>query len=670
MTPVILAGIAALVYFSSLYGWGCLIKRRLGFAAWPFPLTISLGLAAWIFFGGVLNLMEIAVSPVFDSLVLFGFATAMWEWRNLVGRLRNDATITQSLYKTHFVRHLPLIVLIAVIFTAVASTLSIPQIYNFHDDFEKYLNHPMRMLATGTLRGSPLSSLGSETLGGQAFLHAIALSHWPTATVNAVDAVLAFILCLLILAGVALRVGLPWWMTTASVLLAVIIDPQVVNISAVFTAVAMLLLLLGLWLSVREQETELTSTQASALVGLIYAALTALKSIYLLFAIAHFLLTGLSILIADRSLKTTLTWAAKTSCFFLLFISPWLLIYAENWNVLLSTPGQLPSVFSGDGQPPQLPLDLDLFSTQPLFYGYGASALHYTATVLMIGLFGTYLLILGLRNLKNRLQQHLVAATGCLAPTFLYVFSLVFISPRLLGPDHGLRYMCPVVIASLPAAVIMTAAVLLDPPIVRFQGHKLAVGPSVALLVLSLAVVAAFSGSFANRTRQSLAFGTQLPFIQPANALKCLTYNKYAFGLTAASVIGKAQQTIPKGAIIVAWTPLAMHLDYRRNPIVDIDPAGLANPWVGYPFAGNPQEGAKYLIEQGIYYVLWKYQSYPVRSEDQLVLWANSLFPRSRSIGWRTHRFVLHLRKLLENSEVLYNDGSIAVMRLSTRKKN
>ena len=48
MTTVILAGIAALVYFSSLYGWVYLIKRRLGFAVWPFPLTISLE-AIWTF---------------------------------------------------------------------------------------------------------------------------------------------------------------------------------------------------------------------------------------------------------------------------------------------------------------------------------------------------------------------------------------------------------------------------------------------------------------------------------------------------------------------------------------------------------------------------------------------------------------------------------------------
>ena len=670
MTTVILTGIAALVYFSSLYGWGCLIKRRLGVAVWPFPLTISLGLAVWIFLGGVLNLMEIAVSPVIDSLVLFGLATAMWEWRNLAVRLWNEASINQSLFKTHFARYLLLIVLIAVIFTAIAYALSVPKIYNFHDDFEKYLNHPVRMLATGTLRGSPFSSLGSETLGGQAFLHAIALSHWPTATVNAVDAVLAFILCLLIVAGVALRVGLSWWMTTTSVLLIFIINPQVVNISAVFTAVALLLLLLGLWLSIREQEIEMSSTRASVLVSLIYAALTALKSIYFLFASAHFLLTVFSILIADRSLKTTLTWTAKTVFFSILFISPWLLIYTENWNVLLSTRGQLPLIFSGDGQLPLLSTDYGLFSTQPLFYGYGASALHYTATVLLTGICGTYLFILGLRNLENRPQLYMVAAAGCLAPTFLYFFSLVFMSPRLLGPDHGLRYMCPVVIASLPAAVIMTAAVFKDPPFARFQGHPPAAGPSVVLLVLSLAVLAAFSGSFVNRTRQGLAFGTQLPFIQPVYALKRQLYNKYAFGPSAAAVIERAQLAVPKRSAMVAWTPLAMHLDYRRNPIVDVDPAGLASPWVGYPFSGNPQEGAKYLIAEGIHYVLWDYRSYPVRSEDQLVLWTKSPYPRSRKIGWRTHRFVLHLRKLLETSEVLYNDGNIAVMRLSEIKEN
>lgn len=64
-----------------------------------------------------------------------------------------------------------------------------PRAFNFHDDFQKYFAYPTRMLATGTLAGSTLSALGSETLGAQSFLHALVLSVLPIGYINGVDAV-------------------------------------------------------------------------------------------------------------------------------------------------------------------------------------------------------------------------------------------------------------------------------------------------------------------------------------------------------------------------------------------------------------------------------------------------------------------------------------------------
>ena len=45
-----------------------------------------------------------------------------------------------------------------------------PSIYNFHDDYQKYFAYPVRMVETGTVFGSPLSAMGLQTLGAQAFL--------------------------------------------------------------------------------------------------------------------------------------------------------------------------------------------------------------------------------------------------------------------------------------------------------------------------------------------------------------------------------------------------------------------------------------------------------------------------------------------------------------------
>ena len=80
-----------------------------------------------------------------------------------------------------------------------------PREFNYQDDLQKYFAHPVRMLETGVLRGSPLSALGSETLGGQAFLHGIVLSVLPIPYINGVDAIFGLFVLLLIAASAAWR---------------------------------------------------------------------------------------------------------------------------------------------------------------------------------------------------------------------------------------------------------------------------------------------------------------------------------------------------------------------------------------------------------------------------------------------------------------------------------
>ena len=83
------------------------------------------------------------------------------------------------------------IVTSAVMLFAIVTQLP-PRLFNFQDDLQKYLAHPVRMLATGTMAGSPLSALGSETLGGQAFLHGFILSALPLPYVTASTPFLGF----------------------------------------------------------------------------------------------------------------------------------------------------------------------------------------------------------------------------------------------------------------------------------------------------------------------------------------------------------------------------------------------------------------------------------------------------------------------------------------------
>ena len=174
-----------------------------------------------------------------------------------------------------------------------------------------------------------------------------------------------------------------------------------------------------------------------------------------------------------------------------------------------------------------------------------------------------------------------------------------------------------------------------------------------------------FSESLVERARQARQFGSTLSFTQLARNPRYLAYNKYAFSPDAKNDIQEAQRVVPKGRNLVAWTPLAMHLDYRRNRILDVDPAGLASPWLEFPFGRQVGEGVKYFINLDAHYVLWQYSSPAVRPEQALLEWATSPYARSHTIGVRTYQFVNTLRGMARHSQILYNNGSIVVLQIS-----
>lgn len=70
---VILIGV---VFFLALYGWGRLSERLMG-VRHLWPLTICLGMAVWIFLGGLLNLGHLAFSGPLDAIVLSGIGLAV-----------------------------------------------------------------------------------------------------------------------------------------------------------------------------------------------------------------------------------------------------------------------------------------------------------------------------------------------------------------------------------------------------------------------------------------------------------------------------------------------------------------------------------------------------------------------------------------------------------------
>jgi hypothetical protein len=661
---IIVVSLLTAIYSSALFGWGYLLVHLFRIA-WPFPFTICLGMAVWIFLGGILNMLEIAYPLALDSITLLGLGFSVL----IFLRYFNFKTLINakqfSVSKDFLIRILPSAILIVIIFIFIAYTQSSPKAFNFHDDMEKYLSHPVRMLATGSLNGSLFNSLPSETFGGQAFLHAFVAAHWPIGYVNAVDSVFAFILCLISILSSALRMRLPFWIIPLILIIFILINPQYVNISAIYTAVALILFLsLGIWISLDEEKFTLSRWSVVLCLGLIYSALIVLKTIYLLFVIVHFSLLWVGFIYISRSWKNAICWGAKVVAFVIFFTSPWIITYSANWFALISNFFG-PSSFLLDAGYYRYPAKtIDLFSTNPLFYGFGSTMAHYTFTMILVGSCCIFLFIFKY-SLKLAFREKVVMVlAACGTPPILYVVNFFLIAPLLTGPDHTLRYLTPIIIAAVPSALMMTTTSVSE-SIKKINFKKQASIYLIILAIFSAGLIYSFYESFSERTLQAFRYGSTLSFQKLARNTKYLKYNQFALSSDAKKEVRKAQNIVPEGKVLLSWTPLAFHLDYQRNSIVDIDPAGLANPWIEFPFGKGSKDGIKYFDHLGAHYLLWQYRGFAVRSGKNLLKWAASPYARSHAIGVRTHQFVRMLSEMAKETSVLYDNGAILIMKLS-----
>jgi hypothetical protein len=654
------------IYLSALYGIGRIIEKvfRISF---PYPFTIILGLACLIFLGGILNFVGIAYPLVLDAIILTGlgyFALTFfgtWKWRSLFLKIRQFSS------KTNIVQFLPPALLIGIVFFFSAITLSSPEAFNFHDDLEKYINHPIRMLSTGSVSGGHLNALGSETLGGQAFLQGFVAAHWPIGYVNSVDSVFGLALCLMAVSSAAFSVRLPVWYTLLVLALPVFINPQIVNISASYTASALVLFLFcGTWIELKDRDHSPSPWPHAICTGFVYSALVALKSSFLLLPFVHFSVLSLGLAIYTTRLKEVFSWAIKVVISSIIFLLPWIMIYSS----------RLPAFFS-DRSISQQEIDyfrhtapiINPFSLDPLFWGFGDNFAYYTLTILLIAFCGIILIVFQFPNYPSNKALTATALAVCLTPPLLYGLNIFIISSMLIGPQSSLRYLCPVIIAAAPSAMIMAATSVSGTNLSIKTKRLFVKRPIFIIAFFSLILLGAFFASFAGRVKQAFTYGSILSFSNLVRDPKYVAYNHYVFSADAKRKVHAAQQIVPKHESLAAWTPLALYLDYQRNYITDIEPAGLASPLTDFPFGQGIEDGIKYFKALGIDYVLWQYRGYAVRSEQSILALAASPYGYLHMTGVKTHQFLKFLINLTKQSEILYNDGSIVILQLPPSNK-
>jgi len=146
-----------------------------------------------------------------------------------------------------------------------------------------------------------------------------------------------------------------------------------------------------------------------------------------------------------------------------------------------------------------------------------------------------------------------------------------------------------------------------------------------------------------------------------------IKYNQWALSPDARKVFGQAQQIVPEGESLATLTPLTLHFDYRRNRIINIAPCALVNPWIDFPFTEESGEAIKYFINSGVHYVLMQYRSYAVRTEPELMFGMADPYPAVHVTSAKAHLLTKILYDIIGDSQILYNDGSIVVIKLSDK---
>jgi len=245
----------------------------------------------------------------------------------------------------------------------------------------------------------------------------------------------------------------------------------------------------------------------------------------------------------------------------------------------------------------------------------------------------------------------------------LYLVTLMTLGRYLTGYETALRYIGPILIALVPAAIILAGE---ERPGTPRQGRGQNTGSMAALMTISLPtflLLGAFFGPLVNRIEQAVRDGSILSF-PAARAPIYSSFSRFAMSDEAKGAVSALQRLVPEGETLVAWISLPLHLDYRRNRIFNVEPAGLGSPAQDFPFDGGAEASEEYFRRLGVRYVLWQHSGLGIRSVERLLIESSWPSAYVRRDGRNALAFNRMLLDLSQRSKILHEDKTYLLFRL------
>lgn len=623
-------------YGFAVWGWGNLAVRKTGLAGLPVAWQVAAGLVCLIGIGGVLNLLNLALPPVLAGLLLIGAGLAAIRIYTL-GRNR-PAGFAASFRWTETLWIAPVMIHTGFL----GAYLTPPAVFNYHDDFEKYLVHPLRMFLTGNVAGGVFDAVGAETLGGMAYLQGFVAAFFPGLQVAAVDAVFMSGLFLWMVGSVLARRQVHPALIALAVFTLGAVTPQAVNVTAIYTG-AVLLLLAALGPSfIADREW----AERFPWFGLALGAGMTLKTSFWP-TIGAVVVVYLATILPGDDRKRIIRSFALFSGAALAIVLPWSL-NSVPWAFLGSLVETDPPLGLSA---PLISLHWLLGENEAVFYGYGETWRHYQVLILSLPILAGWWLYRTSKTATERTgaawSLSMTIGSALSAAVALSLFSI-----SGLGDSATLRYQMPTLLAGLAVLVVC----LLSPVGVRRYSY---VGV-LLVVVLAASYVSPAWHRMARILDHRSHYAVEAFVETPAYRTHLAEVLSGAYAPVSA-----AQNAIPAGATVLAMTTRNHQIDFRRNDVKTVNPWFLLVPWLNRPASDDVAGWQAFFKQQKIDFVMLEYRGYAVLTsadyEDALT--SDNL--QDRLFAIRRYRFGETLMTLAHQGEPVYNDGRVLVARLS-----
>jgi hypothetical protein len=639
--------IALIAFALCCYGWGRTAQAI--FYSRQAPLhafSVALGLVVLVFIGGILNAVALAGAT---SLAVCAYAGMGLGAAFL---LQTGRTINWRLiFSGATVPFWLCAILVGGLGLFLIRELLPSHVFDYSDDIFSYLVRPVRMLATGTLGGNPFELLGQSDFGAQSFLQGMLLVWLPLPDAYAFDTIFCFLLglCLLFEAGRAKAVPRPLLALAIAVYLA--INPQIVNISSVYSTAALIFALLTaatILLEAWEQDAPPARLAAYALpVSAIAATLIAIKLTSTLF-VAPFFVVVFVFLLARRP-RAAIALAVAVIAGGAIFLAGWLAPYLDKFNV---SSWSSPARFLSDLDLIVWPGLLEGFRDRPTLYG-GTRAMFFVGLIVL----AISLAVSAVRLYRREHKPADLVTVAAMAGGMVCYFGL----PVFVNNEAALRYTVPFLIALVPWTLFDALPVLR--PARWHLAEFLKSGPPLWIAAIQVIFLIAFFGVDQVRLARIVNEHTvtSIP-ISEQNRV----HQARMLSPQGRKLMREAQSKIPAGATIWAWVDAPFALDFVRNRVWTYNIDWAVAPW--RLNARTAEDLRSALRSRGVQYILWQYNSgfvanvATMRGYLQTVQW-----PEYRVILGSAIELHLSLEALATPTATVWKDDTMAIIALDPR---